>query len=93
MLRPGDTLILRPEVQVFAQAMEATLRDNDYKGGWKDMTPKESIRRLYQESGELWHEIKDYPGRINTIKTLREACDVANYAMFTADVAGALQYE
>ncbi len=76
----------RPVVQLFAMAMEARLRKNDRKAGWGGMTFHQLRKRLREESVELMNaclaEVQD--------NVLEEAADVANFAMFTADNAGAL---
>ena len=78
---------LRPEVRAFAVAMEERLRANDHKGGWKGECQLWLLERLEDEFAELAlavldgkppHEIRD------------EAADVANFALFVADVAGGL---
>lgn len=51
---------LRPQVQAFAEAMEKKLRENDHKGGWKDVcgcTTGYLTRRLRTELRELVTEI------------------------------------
>jgi hypothetical protein len=74
---------LRPEVLAFAQAMEAKLKENDHKGGWKACTPPWLMERLREEVHE--------PGSAVPERVLGEAADVANFAMFIADVCGALR--
>ena len=96
MYKPGDRLKLRPEVEAFAQIMEAVLRTNDHKGGWKLLTPLECMSRLGDEVDELHSEIKEgghpfWTEERQLAKICHEAADVANYAMFTADCAGALE--
>ena len=92
---------LRPELRTFVEGMEKALRSNDWKGGWKGMDLSECIKRLKQEMYELENETVNFPkfnlehdhvlrDWINPVATLQEAVDVANFAMFTADVAGAL---
>ena len=80
----SEVIGLRDEVAWFANEMERTLRDNDHKGVWHGMTLKQCLRRLRQETAELERAIekKETPARI-----LREAADVANFAMFIADNA------
>jgi len=50
---------LRPEVRWFAEQMEKTLRDNDHKGGWNEMSHWELVGRLEEEVAEL----KKWKGR------------------------------
>ena len=97
---PATAAVLRPKVQTFAECMEQKLRENDYKGGWNHMRPSDLYRRLREELGELWREIKVLEGMLphnaNDLaldqqrKIVREAADVANFAMMIADVCDAL---
>lgn len=77
---------LRPEVEAFAQAMECALRANDHKPGWKNDAPSALIDRLYQEVRELDRTPMAAPDAV-----LKEAADVANFAMMVADVCGGLR--
>lgn len=94
----------RPEVLAFALLMEAQLRANDHKPGWKDDRPLDLAWRVREEAMELFDIVLDArnrtaeqleaPGR-HGLKSIRErigseAADVANMAMMTADVSGAL---
>jgi NTP pyrophosphatase (non-canonical NTP hydrolase) len=78
----------RPEVIAFADAMEAKLRANDYKGGWESLTPDWLVARMLQEMGELALAVA---GEIGGGEVLYEAADVANFAMMIADVSGELR--
>ena len=66
----------------FALAMEAKLRVNDHKMHWRFLDMRTLSRRLTQEREELRRavEIGD-PAEV-----LREAADVANFCMMTADM-------
>ena len=69
----------------FAEQMEAKLRENDHKGGWENCSLDWLVGRLYREAKELWIEVDRVvpePERI-----IREAADVANFAMMIADIA------
>jgi NTP pyrophosphatase (non-canonical NTP hydrolase) len=81
---------LRPEVERFAMGMERKLRQNDFKGGWKQMTVDEMLERLDEEVEELKKALhpmrKENPQRV-----FKEAVDVANFCLFIADNAGALK--
>lgn len=96
----------RPEVLAFALLMEAELRANDHKPGWKSDRPFDLAWRIREEADELRHLIidtrswlltpaeLDAPGR-GGLKSIREriaseAADIANMAMMTADVSGVL---
>lgn len=91
----------RPEVRAFADLMEAQLRANDHKPGWKNDFPSDLWERLREEATELvdaigfWGKQKNWgemalhmPRAIEDVG--REAADVANFAMMIADVCGAL---
>ena len=75
---------LRPEVLRFAAKMESVLRKNDWKGGWQRMTTKDSLSRLYEELRELNAAAKTGPPEL----IVKEAVDVANFAMFIAENLG-----
>jgi NTP pyrophosphatase (non-canonical NTP hydrolase) len=92
----------RPEVEAFADRMEAKLRENDWKGGWKGCTDLDLFERLGEESAELLSALHRHAKRLSwgegwvmetdTEERIgREAADVANFAMMIADVCGALQ--
>ena len=82
-------MILRPEVQAFAEAMEAQLRANDHKPGWKQDTPSMLGPRLEEEVRELQAEVERGIRRPDQI--LKEAADIGNFAMMVADVTGSLK--
>ncbi len=73
---------LRPEVRAFAGLMEAKLRENDHKPGWKHDDPYALFRRLCEEVGELRAALK------KPFAVAGETADVANFAMMIADVCG-----
>jgi NTP pyrophosphatase (non-canonical NTP hydrolase) len=74
------TIELRPEVAVFAEAMELALRENDWKGHWRHCTGTYLFNRLRGEVNELSRATKPE-------ERLKEAADVANFAMMIADNA------
>lgn len=83
----------RPEVRAFADLMEAKLRANDHKPGWKGEDWWPLLYRLREETLELQEELA--PGSRTDLlawsaRVGREAADVANFAMMIADVCGAL---
>jgi NTP pyrophosphatase (non-canonical NTP hydrolase) len=90
---------LRESVRLFAEAMETKLRENDHKGHWGDCDPRWLLARLDEERGELIDTVfvrlrqqkdgLDWPESAESI--LREAADVANFAMMVADVCGGLR--
>ncbi len=77
----------RPEVILFARAMEHELRVNDRKPGWKDKDVVYFLGRIGDETRELKRAIGE--GK-SSEKILSEAADVANFCMMVADIAGAL---
>lgn len=86
----------RPEVRAFADLMEAQLRANDHKPGWKRDHPNYDLMpRLREEADELagaifaWVRARRGGGSLADAIG-REAADVANFAMMIADVCGAL---
>lgn len=76
---------IRNEVTRFSHAMESVLKENDYKGTWKDCTPEYLLKRLYEEYMELRDAIKE-KGCLGP-HVRREAADVANIAMMLWDLA------
>jgi NTP pyrophosphatase (non-canonical NTP hydrolase) len=74
---------VRSEVQWFCKQMESKLQENDHKKHWSTMHPDYLIERLYQEASELWEAI----GKRDASEIVKEAADVANFAMMIADVA------
>jgi NTP pyrophosphatase (non-canonical NTP hydrolase) len=75
---------VREEVKWFAEQMEEVLRKNDYKGGWQDCTRFDLLCRLYDEATELFGAAVRETSNETIIK---EAVDVANFAMMIADIA------
>ena len=79
----SNEIELRPEVQWFAEQMELRLRANDHKDGWED----EEALWLWSRIREEWQELHD--ALFLTPKShpavIREAADVANFAMMIAD--------
>ena len=91
---------LRPEVQLFSEAMEERLRANDHKGGWDECGTPWLLKRLRDEVNELAGVVNAEPipyrgGALAVWRgnALHEAADVANFAMMIADVSGALRAE
>jgi len=75
---------LRPAVHMFAKDMEARLRKNGHKTGWRNLRDSHLVSRLVQELGELlkllnFHSIEFRDAVID------ECADVANFAMMIAD--------
>lgn len=89
----------RKEVVNYATAMESELRENDYKGSWKDCDIYYLRKKLEEEVGELLEAAGTYLNCKNQVKNaheqqrkhiLSEAADVGNIAMMIADICGAL---
>ena len=74
--------VMRTAVKRFARQMEAELKKNDHKGGWKTSTNHYLLLRCFEE----WLELRDVvlSGRGDIRK---EAVDVANFAMMIWDNA------
>lgn len=81
------TVTCRASVLWFAGEMEKTLRDNDGKGGWGQCGHRWLFERLRQEVDELESAMATADNQAEVIK---EASDVANFAMMIADLAGPL---
>jgi NTP pyrophosphatase (non-canonical NTP hydrolase) len=78
----GEGMItLRPEVRIFAEAMELKLSENEHKPGWDWTSPEWLFGRLLDEVEELREAILSNQ---NTHVVTREAADVANFAMMIA---------
>ena len=81
-----DQIELRAEVRWFAQQMELQLRANDWKGGWHDDGLAPLYGMLRQEMQELEYAI--FPRfEEEGERIVKEAADVANFAMMIADNA------
>jgi hypothetical protein len=87
----------REEVNWFAERMETKLQKNDWKGHWSECEDGYLSRRLGEESTELRSAVKllrnyqkasvkeDINWAIENV--IREAADVANFAIMIADNA------
>jgi len=72
----------------FAEQMEAKLRENEHKGGWENESLSWLYTRMIEEAEEVKEEIKAaFEREVDYNKIIREAADVANFAMMIADVA------
>jgi len=84
---------IRPTLTWFTKCMEEKLKENDHKGTWIGCHPDWLFYRLAQEVEEL-QETLFFTSSSEQI--IREAADVANFAMMIADVVrhkGATQRE
>jgi hypothetical protein len=77
---------VREEVRRFAQMMELKLKANDHKGGWQNCSPLFLLGRLKEETAELEQEIRKW-FLADKEQIIKEAVDVANFAMMIADLA------
>ncbi|WP_217647716.1 hypothetical protein [Alicyclobacillus macrosporangiidus] len=75
---------MRPEIAWFAEQMSGKLDENAHKGGWNRCDPWWLLGRLREEAAELQAAMMN-PGAPEVI--IREAADVANFAMMIADLA------
>lgn len=75
----------RDEVLEFSEDMEHQLSNNDHKGHWSGCTNAYLLRRLETECRELRRELEK--SRVKPERVIREAADVANFAMMIADNA------
>lgn len=82
--------LIRKEVQWFAEQMESKLQENDHKGGWDDCGIFWLRNRLVEEVKELSDAMEaghNSESGIDLENIIREAADVANFAMMIADKA------
>lgn len=78
---------MRPALKVFATRMEEELKKNDFRGTWKNEDPRSMMAKLWDEVYDLDTQLDKYNhGEGDPEQILKEAADVANYAMFVADV-------
>lgn len=77
---------MREQVKWFADQMEQTLQRNDHKGGWDSCSFDYLLDRLEQETQELFLA-SEAPTNNFRENIIREATDVANFAMMIADLA------
>lgn len=84
---------LRPEVQRFAELMEAVLRVNDSKHGWESIDFRQLYSCAMQEMVEVHEAFADvnfeFEGpdarETNLLKLATECADVANFMMMIVD--------
>lgn len=75
----------RPEIEWFAEEMEQRLRTNDHKNGWTTCYDKFLLRRLRSKIRGLGLAVR--AKHVHAAAVIKEAVDVANYAMMVADRA------
>ena len=86
--------VVDPVLKWFWKKCQATLArpENQRKSSWRDMTLRQLMKRLRDETYELQLSIRDlkrYPRDEMGIRreVIAEATDVANFAMMIADKA------
>lgn len=77
----------RHEVLEFAQDMERALANNDHKGRWTGEKMSVLLKRLREETDELAEAIGRKATAEGSAEVIREAADVANFALMIADIA------
>ena len=77
----------RNKIEKFSLVMEERLRENDYRGTWKNERPEYLTKQLIKNLDDLLEAMKS--GNMATIPI--ECADIANYCMMIADYAGALE--
>lgn len=78
---------MREAVKVFAERMEQELKKNDFRGSWKNQNPEMTLAKLWDEVYDLDDQVEAFlDGKGDPQQILKEAVDVANYAMFVADI-------
>ncbi|MHB8124688.1 MAG: hypothetical protein ACYDEJ_03425 [Desulfitobacteriaceae bacterium] len=77
----------REPVKWFAEQMEDILRKNDHKTGWHDYSNAFLLFRLRQSTQELDYSLRHRSQTLipSADEIIREATDVANFAMMIAD--------
>lgn len=79
---------VREPVEWFGRQMEKVLKQNDEKGGWDNCNIYWLIQRIREETNELLSAVNLHRDLGATKENIiREAADVANFAMMIADIA------
>lgn len=83
----------------FVKLMRRKLAANAHKGGWENETTTRLMDRLMDEKGELERaiyrlqhcgDVPEMEKKVLREQVALEAADVANFALFLADVCGGL---
>lgn len=81
---------MREALKFFAKKMEEELKKNEFRGSWRDQNPEMVLSKLWDEVYDLDDQVENYlDGKGDRDQILKEAVDVANYAMFVADICAA----
>lgn len=85
--KPAEKKIVpRKEVMAFARAMEAILRQNDWKPGWKEDSPKALVDRIWDETREMEVTFSNYQKSCALPEDAqKEFVDIANFCMMAWD--------
>lgn len=79
---PADLADMAQDIRRFLDAMVYKLEKNQHKGRWGELTLEQAFGLLTDEVSELRAEVGG-----NTMKTILEAADVANFALIIASIA------
>ena len=85
-----DTSEIRPSVLWFAGQMETKLRENEHKGNWTTRPDGDLLVDLEGEVVELEDSIAL---QTNPTEIIKEAADVANFAMMIATKHGEIPWK
>ena len=78
-------------VDIFAEEMKNTLKENGHKSGWDEMEINSIVQRIHEEVAELQEYLTLYnhpQGNSDEVRDMRlgqmhrEAIDIANFCMF-----------
>lgn len=77
---------IRYAVKWFASQMEIVLRENAFKCGWQSSTDSYLLKKLEEHYNDLQNLIyQNEKEPADPEKVIRQAIDIANYAMMIAD--------
>jgi len=79
-----DNVPLRPVLQLFADAMEAKLKKNDHKSGWRNL-PIEALFKLLMIEIEEFKVANEF---FEADAARKELVDIANFCMMLHDRLG-----
>lgn len=83
-----DMNYVKIKVTLFANEMIKKFKTHEHKGGWKNMNTKEDLQKLL---GWLKDEVKELETALESESdenVVKEAADVANYALIISDLVG-----
>lgn len=86
---PGtDMNYVKIKVSLFANVMIQKFKTHERKGGWKDMNTKEDLQKLLQCLKDEVNELEVALDKEPDQNVIKEAADVANYALIISDLVG-----